>query len=249
MENNLVPAILVLLLTLVCVLVVFIGLIRTTKATSWPEDTRKRFLKRSIVTVVLWIVLIGVLSGLGFFRVTDSLPPRPVLILLFSIASAILISRSRAFSEILSVTPLSWPIYIQSFRVFVELILWQGYCSGLLPVQMTFEGNNFDILSGLLALPAGWIIDRNPSLARGIGISYNVVGMLLLINILAIAVLSMPTSLRYFENEPANVIVGEFPFIYIPAVFVVLAIFMHVFSLRQLLMKMHLTQNAASMRS
>jgi hypothetical protein len=115
---------------------------------------------------------------------------------------------------------------------------------------MTFEGNNFDILSGLLALPAGWMIDRNPSLARGIGITYNVVGILLLINILTIAVLSMPTSLRYFENEPTNVIVGEFPFIYIPAVFVVLAIFMHVFSLRQLfLLKTHVTQNTVSMKN
>ena len=59
-------------------------------------------------------------------------------------------------------------------------------------------------------------------------------GLLLLINILVIAVLSMPTPLRYFMNEPANTLVGEFPFIYLPAVLVVIAMGLHIFSLRQI---------------
>jgi hypothetical protein len=38
-------------------------------------------------------------------------------------------------------------------------------------------------------------------------------------------------------NEPANTIVAQFPFIYLPGVLVVLAFVFHVFSLRQLLLK------------
>jgi hypothetical protein len=52
-----------------------------------------------------------------------------------------------------------------------------------------------------------------------------------------IAILSMPTSFRYFMNEPANTIVAQFPFIYLPGVLVVLAFAFHIFSLRQLLLK------------
>jgi hypothetical protein len=146
----------------------------------------------------------------------------------------VFIAFSKSFAQMLLATPPHWLIYIQSFRIFVELILWQAWMRELLPVQMTFEGYNFDVASGLLAIPAGWLISKNPTSARKVGILYNVIGLLLLFNILTIAVLSMPTPLRYFMNEPSNIIVGEFPFIYIPAVFVVLAIFMHVFSLRQI---------------
>jgi hypothetical protein len=50
-------------------------------------------------------------------------------------------------------------------------------------------------------------------------------------------VLSMPTSLRYFMNEPSNTIVAQFPFILLPGVLVPIAYTMHIFSLRQLLSK------------
>ena len=55
-------------------------------------------------------------------------------------------------------------------------------------------------------------------------------------NIVVIAVLSMPTPIRYFMNEPANVIVGQFPFILLPGVLVPIAYAMNIFSLRQLLL-------------
>ncbi len=250
MDNKFVPAVMVSLLTLACVATVILGLNKALRFTSWQVSAQRSLFSKSVVAIILWVILVGVLSVLGFFRVTDSIPPRPVIILLFSLVAAIVIARSKAFSELLSVTPLHWIVYIQSFRIFVELILWQGYLRGLIPVQMTFEGLNFDIFSGLLALPAGWLMSRNPGSAKMLGIAYNVIGMLLLANILTIAVLSMPTSLRYFMNEPSNVIVGEFPFIYIPGVFVVLAIYMHVFSLRQLLLKKTSTmQSTASMKS
>lgn len=251
MDNNFVPAVMVSLLTLACVVTVIVGLKKALKFTSWPISVQSSLFSKSIVAIALWVILIGILSGLGFFRVTDAIPPRPVIILLFSLVAATATARSKSFSELFTVTPLHWLVYIQSFRIFVELILWQGYLRGLIPVQMTFEGLNFDIFSGLLALPAGWLMSRNPASAKIVGIVYNVIGILLLANILTIAVLSMPTSFRYFMNEPSNVIVGEFPFIYIPGVFVVLAIFMHVFSLRQLalLKKTDIIQSTSSMKS
>ena len=96
---------------------------------------------------------------------------------------------------------------------------------------MTFEGYNFDVLSGVLAILAAIIIKKK--WRPGVALTYNIIGLLLLINIVVVAILSMPTPLRYFMNEPANTLVGEFPFIYLPAVLVVIAYSMHIFSLRQ----------------
>jgi len=55
----------------------------------------------------------------------------------------------------------------------------------------------------------------------------------LLVNVLVIAVLSMPTPLRVFHNEPANTLLAYFPYIYLPGVLVPLAYTLHIFSLRQ----------------
>lgn len=100
---------------------------------------------------------------------------------------------------------------------------------------MTFDGYNYDIASGLLALPVGWMLANRARYARAAAIAYNIIGLLLLFNIITIAVLSMPTPFRQFMNEPANRIIAEFPFVYLPGVLVVLAFAFHMLSLRQLL--------------
>jgi uncharacterized membrane protein len=78
---------------------------------------------------------------------------------------------------------------------------------------------------------------KEKSYASKLAIAFNIIGMMLLLNILVIAVLSMPTSIRYFMNEPSNTLVGQFPFILLPGLLVPIAYTMHIFSLRQLLAK------------
>ena len=102
---------------------------------------------------------------------------------------------------------------------------------------MTFEGRNFDILTGLFALPVGYMLLNRKSYATRLAVVFNFLGIILLIKILVIAVLSMPTSFRYFMNEPSNNLVAQFPFILLPGVLVPLAYTLHIFSLRQLLVK------------
>ena len=51
------------------------------------------------------------------------------------------------------------------------------------------------------------LLDKMPKIAV---VLWNILGLGLLINIVAIAILSMPTPLRVFMNEPANTIVTEF---------------------------------------
>ncbi|HKC34999.1 MAG TPA: hypothetical protein VKB95_03020, partial [Chitinophagaceae bacterium] len=93
------------------------------------------------------------------------------------------------------------------------------------------------VVTGVLALPVGYLLAGKKSYASKLIIAFNIIGILLLLNILMIAVLSMPTSIRYFMNEPSNTLVAQFPFILLPGVLVPIAYTMHIFSLRQLLAK------------
>jgi hypothetical protein len=97
---------------------------------------------------------------------------------------------------------------------------------------MTFEGRNFDVVSGLTAIVIA-ILVTNKKISPSIVIAWNFLGLALLINIVAIAIMSMPTPFRVFMNEPANTIVTRFPVVWLPALLVPLAYGLHFLSFRQ----------------
>src|SRR5262249_7389811 len=156
-------------------------------------------------------------------------PPRPVAVILVPLPFILVFAFSKTGTYILKNTPPQWLVFIQSFRILVEILLWLAYRRSVLPVQMTFEGRNFDVLTGILAIPVGYFCFIKKTWPRSIAVIWNLIGIALLLNILTIAVLSMPTPIRYFMNEPANTIVAQFPFIYLPGVLVVIAYSMHIF--------------------
>lgn len=186
------------------------------------------------VIAVAWVLLIGVLAVNGFFENVTKLPPRPVVAMLLPLPIVIALTYTNTFRRLALSTPPQWLLYFQSFRIAVELLLLAAFMQGVMPVQMTIEGRNFDIVAGVLALPAGYLAARRYRNWRTIATLYNILGLGLLLNVLIIALLSMPTPLRYFMNEPAITIVGQFPFIYLPTVLVIFAYSFHILSLRQL---------------
>jgi hypothetical protein len=64
--------------------------------------------------------------------------------------------------------------------------------------------------------------------------AWNVLSMVLLVNIVTIALLSAPTPYRVFMNEPANVWVTRPPFVWLPAVLVLAALLGHLVLFRRL---------------
>jgi uncharacterized membrane protein len=231
------PDFLWLLLTLICVVLILTGLNAALKKTGWEKKRCQKIFIGTIAFIVIWTSLLSLLSYKGFFSDFSKLPPRPALAILIPLPFVLLIAFSKKGTQLLRAVPPHWLVYMQSFRIGVELLLLFAFIAGKLPVQMTFEGRNFDVITGVLALPVGWLLTRKKSNATKLTIAFNIVGMLLLLNILVIAVLSMPTPLRYFMNEPSNTLVAEFPFILLPGVLVPIAYGLHIFSLRQLLTK------------
>jgi hypothetical protein len=120
--------------------------------------------------------------------------------------------------------------------VFVEILLWLLFIEHLLPEQMTFEGRNFDIIAGLTAPVIAYFVGQHKLSKKGI-ILWNLICLALLINIVSVAIMSMPTPFQYFTNEPSNTIVTVFPVNWLPGLLVPLAYGLHFLSLRQQLMK------------
>jgi hypothetical protein len=227
------PGVLMGLLAALCLLIFLIGF---QKAAIRSEGVRRgrRMTFAAVAIALAWVVLIGGLAQSGFFEDLTTLPPRPVLAMLLWLPVVIGFTYTSTFKRLALATPPQWLIYFQGFRIAVELLLFQAFVRRLMPVQMTFEGRNFDIVAGVLALVAGFVVAKRVRGRRTVAILYNVIGLILLVNVLTIALLSMPTPLRSFMNEPPVTVVGRFPFIYLPTVLVVFAYSFHVLSLRQL---------------
>ena len=101
-----------------------------------------------------------------------------------------------------------------------------------LPIQMTFEGRNFDVLAGLTAVVVAFLLQRKIIGKRFIYV-WNIFSLILLTNIVTIAILSTPVPFRVFMNEPANTIVTTFPFVWLPALLVPMAYGLNVLSFVQ----------------
>ena len=233
MHNTLFPAILLSLCCLGCVFFLLRGLRLTLDRTAWDKKRQSRVFWGTLGLLGGWILVIGVLSLNGFFADFSRLPPRPGLAMLLPLPVVLLIVSSKGGKELLRTIPPHWIVYLQSFRIVVEITIWLSVVRGLVPVQMSFEGRNFDILSGLFAIPVGYYCLVKKSWPSWTVLLYNIGGLLLLLNIVLIAVFSMPTPLRLFHNEPANTLIVQFPFTFLPAFLVPLAYSLHIFSLRQ----------------
>ncbi len=190
-----------------------------------------------VLGIFLWLCIIGLLAWFGYFQDFESLPPRVSWVVFPNIVLITILLFSKPFARFLKSVPPSWLVYVQAFRIVVEMILWLGFLGGLFPFQMTFEGFNYDIVVGLTALVAGFVFFQKNRFRRFEAMIWNIFGLALLVNIMAIAFLSAPSAFRVFMNEPANRIVAFFPYIWIPGFFVPFALAMHLFSLKQLIVR------------
>jgi hypothetical protein len=201
----------------------------------FSSKRKRKTLRLPLLLLLVWILFISIFSIRGFFSDFSSVPPRMATIFIIPLITIIILTFSKTLKEILPHIPIQNIIRIQVFRVFVEMLLWMLLLQHLLPVEMTLEGRNFDILTGLTAPVVAWLIGRkkwSPALL----IIWNIAGLVLVFNVMIIAILSMPTPFRVFMNEPSNTIVTTFPFIWLPGLLVPLAYGLHFFSIRQILL-------------
>ncbi len=204
--------------------------------TSLTKEQQKKFIRNFLIAFFGWFAFIYAWSRFGTFGNFELFPVNALPVFIIPLITILVFSFSKSVKEILAHIPQENIIKFQVFRFYVEVLLWALFASAMLPVQMTFEGRNFDVITGVTAMLVGWLITKNKFPKAAI-ILWNVMGLVLLINIVVIAILSMPTPLQYFMNEPDNTIVTQFPISLLPAFLVPLAYMLHILSLRKALMK------------
>lgn len=213
------------------------GIKSTLTKMDWEPRRKKSFFLKSILTLSAWIIFLAALGLSGFLTNFTIIPPRLTVVILPAIIGLTLLLNNAGFNEILAKIPYSWLIGLQSFRIFIELILWGLFVAKIIPIQMTFEGRNFDILVGLTAPLVALYVWKELPFFRQVATVWNILGLGLLINIVVVASLSAPSPMRFFMNEPANTMIAYFPFVWLPGFAVPIAYYLHAFSIKQMLAK------------
>lgn len=124
---------------------------------------------------------------------------------------------------------LPWLVAFQGFRLPLEFVLHSWAEQGSIPLSMTWNGANFDVVSGILALVLAPFA-RNKALAW----VANGAGVLLLLNVMRVAIFSSPLPFAW-PVEPQLLLAFHLPYAWIGVVCVAGALFGHVVLTRALL--------------
>lgn len=184
-----------------------------------------------ILSMLTWLAGTMVMAHRGFFADFVSFPPKVMLVLVVPLILTVILMLNKSFKELVDEISPKALIYVQTFRVLVEIVLWLLFKDAICPEQMTFEGWNFDILAGVSAPIVGYLAFGKGRNNKRLAIVWNFVGIALLLTIITTAILSIP-QISIFK--PWNTFIAYWPMIWLPAFVAPFALFVHLISLRQL---------------
>ena len=105
---------------------------------------------RILLFVGLWLSLQAILASNGFYQVTDIMPPRLTLVFAPIIALVLALGLSKELRHLEQDSMFKNSITFIWFRIPVEVFFLYGlYQQGYIAQELTFEGNNWDIISGI----------------------------------------------------------------------------------------------------
>ncbi len=221
-----------ILLSLLILFLLLVGLKRGLK-----EDESYSIKRMALISLglVLWFVYLLVVSKSGILE-DLSLPPKfPLLIFLPITAFFILFFVKNKNSKWVQSIPLTWTAYFQSFRILVELLLYYTLLKGIIPIEATFEGYNFDIIFGVSALFVGYFLVKNPRINHGLLMFWNVLGILMVLFVgFIIATSTYRPELWGYQEPAVSLRFLRYPYLLIPGFLAPVAIFIHIVSFIQL---------------
>ena len=193
--------------------------------------------KLTLFILLLWLAFQTAIAVTGFYTVTDTFPPRFLIMVLPPMVVIILLfstSKGRQYIDSLDLKTLT---FLHTVRIPVELVLFWLFLNKTIPQLMTFEGRNFDILSGISAPLMVYFFFIKKQAGNKILLIWNFICLGLLINIVVNAVLSAPFPFQVFAFDQPNIAVLYFPFNWLPCCVVPLVLMSHVAAIRQLIIK------------
>jgi hypothetical protein len=188
---------------------------------------------RAVAAIVAgaWMGATWAAAASGFLRQWEVAPPPFLILPVGIVALATALAMGSCGRQLIAGTPLWMLVGVQGFRLPLELAMHALADRGIMPPQMTYTGWNFDILTGVSALIVAALAYRRPS--RAVVMSWNLLGLLLLVNIVTIAIVSTPR-VAAFGPDRLNTFITYPPFVWLPAVMVLAALAGHLVIFRAL---------------
>jgi hypothetical protein len=219
--------------TAVVVALITLGLARAAQRAGLPKTVAAYV----AAGFCLWLAVAAALAQSGVLADWTALPPRWPLLPLTALVTFFLLGLTPTYRRLLAELPPWQPVALQTFRLAVEIAFWRLHMEGVAPVQVTFEGRNFDALVGLTAPVAaagiafGWLGPR-------ITIAWNLFGLAMVLNAIGTVASSTPGPLHLnWPGEPFTAI-AIWPVIWIPALLAPIGITLHAVSIRQALARL-----------
>ena len=147
----------------------------------------------------------------GVLRNWEQTPPPFVFLVVAIFVLAGAIAWSPLGSRLARIIPLWILVGVQAFRLPLELAMHELSERGVMPVQMSYSGRNFDIVTGATAIIVAALVWSGRG-GRRLVTAWNIVGLALLANIVTVAILATPR-FRYFGDDSLNTFVMDPPFV------------------------------------
>lgn len=184
---------------------------------------------------VAWLAITAAAALSGRLARFDLTPPPMALLIVSVFALAFTLGLGPIGRRLARVVPLVALVGVQAFRLPLELVMHRAATLGIMPVEMSFGGYNFDIVTGAGALAIALALRAGVAVPRVVIRIWNLWGLWCLAVIAVVAVASSPM-VAAFGAEPRhlNTWVLFFPYVWLPAVLVTVALAGHIVVARAL---------------
>jgi len=196
-------------------------------------DERRTALIVTVGGAVVWMIATWINAARGTFRLWTEFTPPPFAYLILGVLVLALVLASGSYGRRLAIgLPLWVLVGVQGFRLPLEVAMHAMYERGVMPVQMSYSGRNFDIVTGITALVVAALVHFGRA-GRGLVLAWNILGLALLVNIMILGIISTPR-IQYFGPRATNFFVAYPPFVWLPAIMVLAALAGHLLVFRAL---------------
>jgi hypothetical protein len=199
------------------------------------SDAPRRAALRAGAVAILWVGTWSALALADVWRqpTPEGFPPRIILLFGGANLGAIALALSPWGKRLALRTTFAGLVAFHAFRLPLEWVLHAWGEQGAIPMAMTWEGRNLDVVTGVLALSLGLWSLRAP-LSRVALWGFQLVGLGLLINVGITALTSVPGPFYVPGRVPPLLIGFDFPTTLIAPVCVAGALAAHLILFRAL---------------
>ena len=135
-----------------------------------PDHVRRRAMMLTAVVAAAWMGATWTAGASGVLRNWDTVPPPFAFLVLGILILAALVASGGYGRRLADGVPLWILVGVQGFRLPLEVAMHAMYERGIMPVQMSYSGRNFDIVTGFAAIIVAALSrampDRDRKIAR-----------------------------------------------------------------------------------